>query len=113
MGASLFKTLTVVHHSSSTQFVPRLLRAEEIFTLQLPSLAVGIGSSISLSLSLSLSKKRLLFKLYFDYSLLYCGLAFCFAACSSLCVLFLQNFMCLDCLVGVFRSVICIALFSF
>jgi hypothetical protein len=67
MGASLFKTLTVDHHSSSTQFVPRLLCVEEIFTLQLPSLAVGIGSSIFLSLS----KKRLLFRLYYDYSLLY------------------------------------------
>jgi hypothetical protein len=55
MGASLFKALTVSHYSSSTQFVPRRLCAEEIFTLQLPPPAIGLGSSISLSLSLSLS----------------------------------------------------------
>jgi hypothetical protein len=54
MGASLFKALTVDHHSSSTRFMPRCLYAEEIFTLQLPPPAVGLGSSIALSLSLSL-----------------------------------------------------------
>jgi len=68
MGASqpsLFKALIVGHHSSSTQFVPQLLCAEEIFTLQLLPPAVGIGSSISL--------KTAPFQTIFAYSLLYSG----------------------------------------
>jgi hypothetical protein len=50
---SLFKSSTISHqcHYSSTQFAHRPLcgYAKEIFTLQLPLPAFGIGNSISLS----------------------------------------------------------------
>jgi hypothetical protein len=40
MGSTLFKIVTVDIHSSSTQFVHRLICIKEIFTLQLSPLDV-------------------------------------------------------------------------